>query len=188
MLQLWDSSPAKSDADPSNRLVWTFVLAPAALDDFSVPLEHAAAVLKNQSHAANLTIYGAILYRAGQYDESASRLEEAVAAFPNDTTNQLSPTYAQLFLAMSRWQQGDSKEAKGLLASVKANVEEVVANPATGWNRRATLELLLREAEALIQPETVASTPLASSQQEQLEEIPVEATDAATERAATDAE
>jgi tetratricopeptide (TPR) repeat protein len=180
LLQVWESKPDKSAADPTNRFIWTFVLAPAAIKDLTVPVEHAAAVLKNQSHAANLTIYGAILYRAGQYDASASRLEEAVVAFPNDTTNQLSPTYAQLFLAMTRWQQGDSKEAKRLLASVKANVEEEVANPATGWNRRATLELLLREAEALIQPETVVSTnPAASSQPKQLESIPAGVTERA---------
>ena len=97
---------------------------------------------------------GAALYRAGQYEQAAQRLEESIAAYPSapadtgfDTLN-----YQQLFLAMTKWQLGQRDEARRLLAETQSAVDKELQAPSTLWNRRTSLELLRREAEALIEP------------------------------------
>jgi hypothetical protein len=56
-------------------------------------------------------------------------------------------------LAMAQWRPGQQADARRLLAETLPAVEEELESPASGWNRRATLELLRDEAEALIEKE-----------------------------------
>jgi hypothetical protein len=51
---------------------------------------------------------------------------------------------------MTKWQLGQQDEARRLLAETLPAVEEELQSPTSGWNRRATLEILRHEAESLI--------------------------------------
>ncbi len=58
--------------------------------------------------------------------------------------------YQRLFLAMAKWQLGQRDSARRLLAETQLAVDKELASPSTEWKRRATLEILRAEAEALI--------------------------------------
>jgi len=106
----------------------------------------------------NLAVLGAALYRAGRYSEAAKRLHEAVAAQPTDSMQRQPITYTWLFLAMAEHQLGHSDQArKWLDGAADAFAERdrkegavAPANDGNPWNRRVTLQLLRREAEALL--------------------------------------
>jgi tetratricopeptide (TPR) repeat protein len=134
--------------------IWTCCLAPAALEDLTLPVKRAEEFVAinrlNQRHFALQTL-GAALYRAGRYEEAAERLKESLAAYRGeiprgyDTIN-----YTRLLLAMTKWQQGKHDEARRLLSETLPAVDVEIQNPSTYRHRRATLQVLRREAEALI--------------------------------------
>jgi serine/threonine protein kinase len=139
------------------RPIWTPCLAPNSLDDFRSVVtraeDYVASTSQSQRHFG-LYVLGAALYRAGQHEQAAERLEESGAAFQS---NPLPPgaqfegrNYQQLLLAMSKWQLGEQDDARRLLAETQPAVETELQSPFTTWNRRATLELLRSEAEGLI--------------------------------------
>jgi serine/threonine protein kinase/tetratricopeptide (TPR) repeat protein len=140
-----------------SRPIWTACLAPNSLDDLSLPVKLGeklvASIPLNERHFG-LYVWGAALYRAGQYEQAAQRLEESIAAYPSgpergvDTIN-----YQQLLLAMVQWQLGQKDAARRLLAETLPAIDKELDSPSTSWNRRATLEILRREAETLIEPE-----------------------------------
>jgi hypothetical protein len=47
---------------------------------------------------------------------------------------------------MTKWQLGQKDEARQLLDETRLGVEKELQSSASGWNRRATLELLCSEA------------------------------------------
>jgi tetratricopeptide (TPR) repeat protein len=138
-----------------SRRVWTPSLAPDALDDLGPHVKRAEDYHDNCAqidHHFRLYVLGAAYYRAGQYDQAAQRLEESIAAFPTRTSPVTdSLNYHKLFLAMTQWHLGAADEARRLLEETLPEVDKELKSPASGWNRRATLELLRGEAEALIQ-------------------------------------
>jgi TolA-binding protein len=146
------------------RPIWTPCLAPNALDDLSLPVKHAeklvADIPPNKRHFG-LYVFGAALYRAGQYKQAAERLEESVAAFPSGSAPATdSISYPRLFLAMTQWRLGQKDEARRLLAETLPAVDKELQSPASVWNRRAALEVLRREAEALIEPKKTDQAPI----------------------------
>ena len=58
--------------------------------------------------------------------------------------------FPKLLLAMNTWQLGQRDKARQLLAETQPAVNESFQTPSTYFQRRVTLEILLREAEALI--------------------------------------
>ena len=64
----------------------------------------------------------------------------------------------RLFLAMTKWQLGQQVEARKLLAEILPAVDRELDFPASEWNRRATLEILRREAEALAREGALCET------------------------------
>lgn len=73
-------------------------------------------------------------------------LTEALDLSPRDGT---SPAYVHYFLAMTEHHLGHSDEAKGHLQ--KANeIAEAELSKLPPWNRKLTLELLRKEATALL--------------------------------------
>jgi hypothetical protein len=97
-----------------------------------------------------------LLYRAGQYAQAADRLEESFAAYPDDALRGFRTNAdLQLLLAMTKWKLGERDEARRLLAQTQWTVEEWLRMPSNTWMRRAEIELLRREAEALIEPNEV---------------------------------
>jgi tetratricopeptide (TPR) repeat protein len=137
-----------------SRPIWTPCLAPEALDDPTLPIELAKKFLANAPNERQfaLLLLGAAHYRAGQYEEAASKLEESVAADVGEARGTDSSSYHRLFLAMTRWQLGQQDQARRLLAETLPAIDQEFRVPTGGWNRRATLELLRSEAEALIKP------------------------------------
>jgi tetratricopeptide (TPR) repeat protein len=145
--------PALSDDLANSRPILTPCVVPDALDDMSLPLKRAEEFAgKNSLTERHVRpfLLGAALYRAGQFEQAAQRLAESIAAYPTphgfDTIN-----YQRLFLAMTRWKQGERDEARRLLDESQAAIEEELASSLTQLNRRLTLELLRKEAEALIE-------------------------------------
>jgi serine/threonine protein kinase len=145
-----------AEAALQSRPIWTPCLAPNSLEDLNLLTSRAEAFAGNAPpeyrHVA-LTILGAAHYRAGQYERATDRFDEASAAYRSNQT----PTfismidYQRLYLAMTKWQLGERDAARRLLAQMQAIVDRELESTSITWNRRATLEILRREAEALIQ-------------------------------------
>jgi Tfp pilus assembly protein PilF len=98
---------------------------------------------------------GAVLFRAGRFEEAADRLEAALRIPRVDPAH---ATYARFLLAMTRVRQGDVAAARAPFAEAARWTDAATATPearaAAGltWNRAATLDLLRREAAALLVP------------------------------------
>ena len=148
--QLVNKLGTTTDEDARFRFAWACGHGPLALDDLKVPLEVASKLVEeNLDCAAYQCTLGALLYRAGRYDEAAERLRKATGAFAVNPSDQFSTLYPKVLMAMVQWKLGDDTESRELLAEVQANYDDAI-NSASSWNRRATLELLRREAEGLI--------------------------------------
>jgi tetratricopeptide (TPR) repeat protein len=138
------------------RATWVCCLAPDALDDLNLPVKRAqkfvASNSLNQHHFA-LQGLGAALYRAGRYEHAADVLQESLAAYPSDVPHgYASINYTRLLLATTMWHQGQQNKARRLLANWLPDVEKELQTPSLQFHRRATLEILRREAESLITP------------------------------------
>jgi tetratricopeptide (TPR) repeat protein len=134
-------------------------LGPHVGEDLSLHLKQAEELVTNKSidpfdaSWIGLGVLGGVLYRAGQYEQAAQRLEESIAAYPHDPLRTFrTPLDWRLVLAMTKWQQGQRDEARRLLAETKPALDEWLQSPSNFWLRRARIEVLRREAEALIGP------------------------------------
>jgi serine/threonine protein kinase len=139
------------------RSIWILCLAPNSLDDLNLPVTRAERLIRKseqyQPHSVKC-VSGAALYRADKYDRAAKLLTQDIEDFPGGPMSlAFDPiNYRKLFLAMTNWQLGQKSEARRLLAEVQLAVDKELQSPALVWSRRATLEILRREAEALIRP------------------------------------
>jgi WD40 repeat protein/serine/threonine protein kinase len=91
-----------------------------------------------------LNTLGAALYRAGRYEESVKRLQEAIAANVQGGT-----VWDFLFLAMAEHRLGHADAAGKWLQ--KAEDPSMKASTLT-WNERLELRLIRDEAEAVLKP------------------------------------
>jgi tetratricopeptide (TPR) repeat protein len=150
------------DPMAANFIGWTCALASDAVDDYEPVLASATKAVEAQPDSEKfLNTLGAILYRSGRHDEAIERLTEldhrretavTVESYPTYTTVQLSPAYTWYFLAMAHHKAGNAEQAREYLNKANQWTDKVLAdgqNPPR-WNRRATLELLRTEAEALL--------------------------------------
>jgi serine/threonine protein kinase len=150
------------DQAKSNWLVM-WCLGPHPGEDLSVQIKQAEELLAK--HSANgysggsfvrwgdLATVGGLLYRAGQYEQAAQRLEESLAAYPEDALRDFRTALdKKLLLAMAKWQLGRRDEARRLLAETLPALDKWLQKPINTWMRRAEIELIRREAEALIEP------------------------------------
>jgi tetratricopeptide (TPR) repeat protein len=174
--QLVERLGTTADENARFRIAWTCAVGPHAVDDLSVPLQLASAIVKqNPENAACLCTTGALLYRLGRYDEAAEPLRQSVDAFVHDYSNQLSGFYPQYFLAMTEWRLGRQAESRQLLAELQTQYDDSI-NLARPWNRRAALEVLSREAERLIMPtnsgaaDSQTETPLLENREQEQKE------------------
>jgi serine/threonine protein kinase/Tfp pilus assembly protein PilF len=144
--------------DPTTALwvTWGCVVAPDAVADPAplVPLAEKSLATAPANHDF-LTVHGAALYRAGRYKEAAERLGEAAAYRPGPGSR-LPVVYSWYFLAMAQHRLGQVDEARRWLEKAVRWVEgrekegDAASKLPMFWNRRLTLQLLRREAEALI--------------------------------------
>jgi tetratricopeptide (TPR) repeat protein len=114
------------------------------------------AVKDNPRSISRSTVRGAILYRAGQFEEAVEQLTKASNLIEDSQDGpHTPPAYAWYFLAMAHHAAGNSDEAASWLRKAAQWTDQVLENRAKDdnappWNRRLTLQLLCREAEALI--------------------------------------
>jgi tetratricopeptide (TPR) repeat protein len=136
------------------NFAWSF--APDALDDLGPPVKRAEELVANNSlsqrHIA-LSALGVALYRDGQYERAADELAASIDAYDSDSALPYDIiNFQQLFLAMSKWQLDQKDEARKLLAKTLPDVDKQLQSPSCGGLDRLMLEVLRREAEALIEP------------------------------------
>jgi tetratricopeptide (TPR) repeat protein len=142
--------------DDVNWTVWTCVQLPDGVDDWSKLLEWGEKVLTTDpGNDFRLTTLGAVLYRAGRFDEAVRRLTEAEAAFKKAKARVSTIAYTWLFLAMAEERRGHAEQAREWLARAVREIEQPPAERANdpgvdNWNRRLSLRLLRCEAEALL--------------------------------------
>jgi Flp pilus assembly protein TadD len=105
----------------------------------------------NRPDNTRLNTLGAILYRAGRFEEAVRQLRRAVEVYGAEGT-----PYDALFLAMAHQQLRHADEARRWLRLGTAVDSRSVANHLvsgeTPWFSRLELEVLRREATALIEP------------------------------------
>jgi tetratricopeptide (TPR) repeat protein len=98
-----------------------------------------------------LTILGAAFYRTGRYDAALERLSQADRQPPVDDT------YHGFFLAMAHARLEHAAEARRCLERANQWLDQALqrqpgdlSEPPLSWQQRLNLQLLRREAEALI--------------------------------------
>nr|WP_143547803.1 serine/threonine-protein kinase [Rhodopirellula sp. SM50] len=130
-------------------IVWSASLAPGLVDDYQAPIALARRGVENDpDNQQYLNGLGAILMRAGYYDEAKQQLQKALQAGDTDNT---SSSYIHYFLAMTEHHLGNIEAAQEHLNKANESAEEELAND-PAWNRRLTLKLLRKEAESQITP------------------------------------
>jgi tetratricopeptide (TPR) repeat protein len=143
------------------RSIFTWCLAPDALENMSVVVKRAEELAAHNSlghpHVVHFS-WGAALYRAGQYERAADELEKSIAGYPREPGYHLI-NCQQLFLAMAKWRLGQKDEARELLAKTLPDIDKQMQPPACFWTDRVCLEVLRREAEALIEPKEKSEAP-----------------------------
>jgi tetratricopeptide (TPR) repeat protein len=160
MLERFDRS---ANADDAYWIVWTCVLVPDAVADWTKPLKMA-----EKAHADDGANYdknnhlGAVLYRAGRFKVAAQRLTEADAIFKRTPSMRSTIVYNWFFQALAHQRLGHAAEAASWLEKAVQSIDEpsetTAQDPATNtWNRRLTLQLLRREAEELLKKESGVS-------------------------------
>jgi serine/threonine protein kinase/WD40 repeat protein/tetratricopeptide (TPR) repeat protein len=143
------------NVEAANYVAWTCVLGPEAVHDLEQAVRLAAQALDADPQDAYAVTLGAAHFRAGRFREAIRRLEQAGNAKEDDPTQvtPYSPAYRWLFLAMAHQRLGHAAEARRWLDKASRWMKRQAqdpSNPAEGlWNRRLTLQLLLREAQAL---------------------------------------
>jgi WD40 repeat protein/serine/threonine protein kinase/tetratricopeptide (TPR) repeat protein len=149
--------------DVAHWAAWTAVLAPDGVKEWDRLVQLAETPLrrdpKNENHSVTL---GGTLYRAGRFGEAIHRLQEANTAWENAATKptMYSPAYMWFFLAMAHQRLAHAEAARQWLEKGIKWMDREVENPGNeasrSWNRRLTLQLLRREAEAVLKEPAAA--------------------------------
>jgi WD40 repeat protein/Tfp pilus assembly protein PilF len=145
-------------ASAGHWLAWSCVLAPDAVSSLPEAVKAAGrAVSEELDSSRHLNTLGAILYRAGSYEESVEWMNEIVE---HDSEEHYSPAYTWFFLAMAHHQLGHEEEGRTWLKkAIDRAEEETQDNANIAWNRRLTLDLLRTEAESLLASPDVDTEP-----------------------------
>jgi tetratricopeptide (TPR) repeat protein len=162
-------------------VAWACVLAPDATTNWATAVALAEKSAQGDPQSAMCSnALGAVLYRAGRYDEALARLSEAAAlAEQTGAAGNLSPAYAWFFLAMTRHRLGHAEEAKQWLDKAVTWTDKTLADADQGttdlpWNRRLTLRLLRDEATTLlgVTPPAAEPAPEPAAKVEEAQELP----------------
>ena len=144
-------------ADDAHWVAWACALAPDATADWPAAVALAEKAVKSDPKSASyLNTLGAVLYRAGQFDEAAKKLKEAEALVSAPIGSaKSSPAYTWFFLAMAQQRLRQAEDAKASFDKAVAETDKVLREHEQGiadapWNRRLTLKLLRAEAAALL--------------------------------------
>jgi WD40 repeat protein/tetratricopeptide (TPR) repeat protein len=133
--------------------IWVSVLGPDAVADWT-SLLRLAEETRAEDETTNINYLGAVLYRAGRFEEAAQRLAEAEALAQQKTSTSRLRVCNWLFQAMTQHQLGHAAEAKGWFEkAVRAIDGSTTGTDSLGprrWEREQTFTLLRREAAELL--------------------------------------
>jgi tetratricopeptide (TPR) repeat protein len=151
------------DAMSANFVAWTCALAPDAVEDYELAIALAVQAVDAQPPTDQFfNTLGAILFRAGRQEEAIERLEELERRreAADEGTARSSPAYTWYFLTMAHYAAGNAEQAQEYLNKANQWTDEVLADEASppAWNRRATLEILRKEAETLLESDAPEPT------------------------------
>jgi tetratricopeptide (TPR) repeat protein len=133
------------DDDFESFTIYSFCLGPNATDDYTAVIELARRSLaKRPTSGQRRLILGALLFRAGQYEEARQRLREASTAIDDPQAAHL---YGRFFLAMSHHHLGQPEDAQRVWRQAR-NIGYRYNN----WRFRVLLQLLARETRQLLPP------------------------------------
>jgi tetratricopeptide (TPR) repeat protein len=151
---------------------WAATLGPGALDDYAELVEklrRSALQLSGLDGPAYRFYLGGLLARAGRYTEAAEELEEVHRHLKEAGAYvDFSPAYCKSLLAICYAHLGQEEAARHWYELATMDVETLLpgkqgdadAANTVPWNRRLTLELLQKEAEAALS--TLAPQPSSS--------------------------
>jgi serine/threonine protein kinase/tetratricopeptide (TPR) repeat protein len=153
---VWKEFGQTKEPTEANQVVWLLVLEP----DCGVPAKSVvglaersvAGMEKSPNYANYLNTLGAALFRAGDFPKAVKRLTEANEA----RSNKDNAIDDWLFLAMTQARLGNTAEARKWLDRASKWIDAVLKEkPKEGtaplsWSRRMELQLLRKEAEALV--------------------------------------
>jgi tetratricopeptide (TPR) repeat protein len=149
MLRLFGTEDKETPAKARQVTAWACALAPDAVDDLAPALALAQrGRVEHPEDPTALQTLGALLYRAGRFEEAVAQL---AAAERPPTGSYSPPVDGRYFLAMAQHRLGHGGEARRWLEEANAQVDQALGETLT-WSRRLTLQVLRREAEALIGP------------------------------------
>jgi WD40 repeat protein/tetratricopeptide (TPR) repeat protein len=141
---LHDQFGRTSNAWSAQQVAWVCALGPEGTADAEVPVRLAEAALKGapENNRANYLIaLGAVLYRAGRFDEAVRRLEESLQHPSLESRHEYSA-----FLAMVHHRLGHPDEARRWLD----RLQSYQPDSDRGFWSELEIRLLRREAEAVI--------------------------------------
>jgi len=144
---LVESTKATAKPIEEHFAAWTCALSTSAVEDYTAAIELSrGAVEAEPTNSQFLNGLGAILMRAGMYAEARPYLEGIIS---NPDSEATSKTYTHYFLALTEHHLGQADAARIQLRTANELADK---EPATSvsWNRRLTIELLRKEAQALI--------------------------------------
>ena len=147
LLQLFESSEPVPRV--ANTIAWACALGSGALIDYSRVVHLAEIATASRPTSSRLNTLGAILYRAGRFEDAVRQLRRAVEVHGADGT-----PHDALFLAMAHHQLGHADEARRWLRLGTA-VDPIAllgGGGDTSWIPKLELEILRREAAAIIEP------------------------------------
>jgi hypothetical protein len=144
-------------ADEYNQgRLWVCCLGPDAVDDPSVLVKQAEEFAAHNSMLApyiDRDLVGAAHFRAGHYEQAAQYFEQSIAQHPTNPPPTHGPVLGtKLRLAMTKWQLGEHDDARRLLREIQPAIDKYLETPTLIWIDLVAVELLRREAEALIGP------------------------------------
>jgi tetratricopeptide (TPR) repeat protein len=134
----------------ANEIAWTCCLGPGAVADYSAVVSLAEMAVASRTNNSRLNTLGAVLYRAGRFEETVRQLRRAVEIQGGGTA------LDALFMAMAHHKLGHAEEARRWLRLGTAVEPVAVRNPGvigdSSWNLALELEILRREACTMIEP------------------------------------
>jgi hypothetical protein len=132
------------DANQVNDAVWICAVGDGAVKDFEPLVRAQTRGLGPQPNPDLLNTLGALLYRAGRFEDAVKRLEEGISR-----RDKVGTVHDWLFLAMVHQRLGHRQEARKWLEKSVRAVEKAEGG---AWDQRLELRLLRREAERVQRP------------------------------------
>jgi WD40 repeat protein/serine/threonine protein kinase/tetratricopeptide (TPR) repeat protein len=139
----------------ANQIAWTCALAPGVTTDFRGPVQLARlAHRSNPRNTDTLNTLAAILYRAGDFEESIRHLTAAIKV-----QGQGGQVWDWLFLAMAEQRAGHKDEARRWLDKAQKAIDRALGKEAgslspspLSWDQKLELRLLGRQAQEVVKP------------------------------------